>query len=360
MYPAELKYRMPPEWAAHVRTLIEWPVRESMCWPDNYAEVCRGYAQVVRAIARFEPVTVLVNPEDAVAAAGLCGPDVELVDIKHNDSWVRDNGPTFVTGTGGQIAGVNWKFNAWGGRYLPYDLDDSVPPRLLERERIRIFNAPIVLEGGSIHVDGEGTLLTTQECLLNPNRNPGMTREDIVGLLKKYLGIETVIWLNKGLYGDETDGHIDNVACFARPGVVLIQVCNDPGDPNYEITRENLGILRQAVDARGRRLEIIQVPQPYPEYYMGKRLTLSYINFYFVNGGIILPVFGGKSRETDDIARNILRDLFPEREIVTIDGLPLVKEGGNVHCITQQMPLAGGPVRRPAADIPGGHPDRRG
>ncbi|WP_418790883.1 agmatine deiminase family protein [Phosphitispora sp. TUW77] len=340
MYPAEQKFKMPPEWAVHVRTFIEWPVKSSMCRPENYAEVCRGYADAARAIAGFEPVTMLVNPEDMNQASKLCGPEVELVEMLHNDSWFRDNGPTFVINDSGQIAGINWKFNAWGGRYLPCDLDDSVPLKLLEREQIPIFNAPIVLEGGSIHVDGEGSLLTTQECLLNPNRNKGMTKKEITAVLKQYLGIETVIWLNKGLAGDETDGHIDNAVCFVRPGVVLMQVCNDPNDSNYATTRENLGVLQKSADARGRSLEIIQIPQPVPEYYMDKRLTLSYINFYFVNGGIILPVFGGKSAETDKIAEQIFRDIFPERKVITIDGIPLVKEGGNVHCITQQMPLA--------------------
>lgn len=360
MYPAEMQFRMPPEWAVHRRTFIEWPVKSSMCWPDNYDQVCRGYAQAARAIAGFEPVTMLVNPEDMNQAAKLCGPEAELAEIPHNDSWVRDNGPTFVINNSGRIAGINWRFNAWGGRYLPYDLDDSVPPRLLAREQIQTFNAPIVLEGGSVHVDGQGSLLTTQECLLNPNRNPGMTREEITDVLKQYLGIEAVIWLNRGLDGDETEGHIDNAACFVRPGVVLLQVCNDPNDPNYEITRENLEILQKAVDARGRKLEIVQIPQPLPSYYMGQRLTLSYINFYFVNGGIILPLFGGESRETDKMAGQIFTDLFPGRKIVTIDGMPLVKEGGNVHCITQQMPLAGGPVGQPPADILKGYPDWRG
>ncbi|MCU9614435.1 agmatine deiminase family protein [Caldibacillus lycopersici] len=329
---------MPAEWETHERTFISWPVKDSLVWPENYQEVCVGYANVAKAIAEFEPITVIVNEDTKELAASLCGDKVELLTIPHNDAWFRDNGPTFVWDENKQLSAINWKFNAWGEKYTPYHLDDEVAPKLLDFLNIARIDSSIVLEGGSIHVDGEGTLLTTEECLLNPNRNPHLTREEIEQEVKSKLNVSTIIWLKRGLSGDETDGHVDNVACFAAPGKVIIQVCNDPTDPNYEITRENLDILRNATDAKGRKLEIIEIPQAPVRMYRDERLTLSYINFYFVNNGIILPVFGGEAIETDKQAEMILQKVFPERKIVPVDGMPLIKEGGNVHCITQQMP----------------------
>ncbi|MDA8234068.1 MAG: agmatine deiminase [Clostridia bacterium] len=344
MIPIDLNFKMPPEWAEHARTFIEWPVKEAMCWPENCDEVYAGFAEVARAIAQFEPVTMLVNPDGREMAKRLCGPAVEILEVEHNDSWMRDNGPTFVVNQRGEVAGINWKFNAWGEKYSPWDLDDQVAPKLLEHLVVPRFDAPLVMEGGSIHVDGEGTLLTTEECLLNKNRNPHLSREEIEDLVKKYLNIEKIIWLKRGLEGDETDGHVDNVACFARPGQVIIQTCSDPGDPNFELTQENLDIINSTTDARGRKLEIIKINQPPATFYQGKRLTLSYLNFYFVNKGIILPVFGEGFSEVDYAAQETLQKVFPDRRIVKVDGMSLVKEGGNVHCITQQMP-AGTPAK---------------
>ncbi|MDF2942481.1 MAG: aguA [Herbinix sp.] len=331
-------YVMPAEWEEHERTLMEWPVKASLVWPVNYKEVCQGYANVAKAIAEFETVTMIVNEDTAQEAKVLCGDQVELLLIPHNDAWCRDNGPTFLSNKEKQRSAVNWKFNAWGEKYLPYDLDNEVAPKVLEHFHIPFLNAPIVLEGGSIHVDGEGTLLTTQECLLNKNRNPHLTKTEIEDEVKQHINVSKIIWLKQGLFGDETDGHIDNVACFAKPGVILIQTCYDPEDPNYEITKDNLDILRNSVDANGRRIEIVEIPQPPVCYYNDERLTLSYLNFYFVNHGIILPVFGGAAAKTDKKAEEILQKVFPDRKIVAVDGMPLIKEGGNIHCITQQMP----------------------
>lgn len=339
MYPKDLNYTMPAEWGKHERTFISWPVQASMVFPDNYKAVSKGYTQIIQAIAEFEPVSVIVNPEElaAVEALGL-GDNVTLWPIRHNDAWLRDNGPTFVAAEDGRLAGVNWKFNAWGGKYTPWDLDDAVAPQILEQLRVERFDAPLVMEGGSIHTDGEGTLLTTEECLLNTNRNPELSREEIESYVRKYTGAESIIWLKRGLSGDETDGHVDNIACFAAPGKVIIQVCEDPQDENYDITRQNLRILENAVDARGRKLEIIKIAQPPRVDYEDSRLTLSYLNFYFVNGGIILPVFGGTAAETDKLAERQLSALFPDRRIRTVNGMAVIGEGGNVHCTTQQMP----------------------
>lgn len=341
MYPRDLNYRMPAEWAPHARTFISWPVRESMCYPDQYEEVCDGYAEFITAIAEFEPVTVVVNPDDLDKVSSRFNNDngrIEFLPIEHNDAWLRDNGPTFLVNGEGGLAGINWGFNAWGGKYAPWDLDDAVAPQILTALGVKQFDSPLVLEGGSIHTDGEGTLLTTEECLLNKNRNPQMSREEIETAVKNFVSADKFIWLKRGLSGDETDGHIDNVACFAAPGKVILQTCDDPEDDNYAITQENLAILSAAVDAKGRKLEIIPIPQPPRAFHEDSRLTLSYLNFYFVNGGIILPVFGGAAAGTDRQAVQVLSETFPDRKIRTVNGMAIIREGGNVHCTTQQMP----------------------
>ncbi len=333
------EYFMPAEWETHERTFIEWPVKDSLVWPDNYDEVVNGYRNVINAISQFEPVTVIVNEDTFEQANELTHDNVRLLSIPHNDAWCRDNGPTFVYDQDHNLTGINWEFNAWGERFTPYDLDNAVAGEILENLNISRIDGGLVLEGGSIHVDGQGTLLTTRECLLNKNRNPHMTQEDIEKKIKPLLGVEKIIWLNQGLYGDETDGHIDNIACFVRPGVILIQTCQDKEDPNYRISQENLEILRNTKDAMGRDLEIIEIDQPPARFYKDIRLTLSYLNYYIVNRGIILPVFGGDASETDKKAIELLAHLYPDHQVVTIDGMDLIKEGGNVHCITQQMPL---------------------
>lgn len=339
MYPRDLNYKMPPEWSAHTRTFISWPVQASMCYPEDYEAVCRGYAEIIQAMAEFEPVTVVANPTDMEMLPRFFQNErIDWLAIEHNDAWLRDNGPTFLVHDNGDVAGVNWRFNAWGGKYTPWDLDDQVAPQILKHFGLKQFDAPLIMEGGSIHVDGEGTLITTEECLLNANRNPELTRERIEDNLKKFLHIEKVIWLKTGLFGDETDGHVDNIACFAAPGKILMQVCNDPEDDNYAITQENLKILNSETDAQGRKLEIIPIQQPPRMDYNDHRLTLSYLNFYFVNGGIILPVFGGQAEETDRLAVQVLSKIFPERRIRTVNGMAIIREGGNVHCTTQQMP----------------------
>ena len=330
---------MPAEWEQHERTFIEWPVKSSMVSPENYTVVCEGYAETAGAIAEFEPVTMIVNEDTLQDAKALCGSGVEYLTIPHDDAWCRDNGPIFLINGDRKLSALNWQFNAWGGKYPCYELDNEVAPRLLEYYGVAYRNVPMVLEGGSIHVDGQGTLLTTRECLLNKNRNPHMTAEQIEANLEQYLGIRKTLWLNRGLWGDETDGHVDNAACFARPGVILMQTCKDPEDPNYEISRENIELLNNSRDALGRELSVIEIPQPPARYLREDRLTLSYLNFYFVNGGIILPVFGGDAMDTDRKAQDILQSVFPERRIKTVDGIRLITEGGNVHCITQQMPL---------------------
>lgn len=335
MTPAELGYKMPPEWGPHQRTFMEWPLKEAG-WPEPFTDILPAFAAIVKTIAGFEPVSVLANQRHIQEASRFCGPGVEILPIEHNDSWMRDNGPTFLLNERGELAGINWIFNGWGGKF-PSRLDNLVAPQVLDHYRIPCFNAPLVMEGGSFHVDGEGTLLTTKECLLNPNRNPHLKLEEIEAYLKSYLNVSKIIWLNRGWSGDDTDGHVDNLACFARPGLVIAQICSDPDDPNYEISRENLGILKKATDAKGRHLKIITIEQPPATFFGDLRLTLSYLNFYFVNAGIIMPVFGHEP--SDKAALTALKKVFPDRKIVTIDGLTIARGGGNVHCLTQQMPV---------------------
>ena len=341
MYPINLNYKMPAEWVEHTRTFISWPVQASMCYSEDFEAVCLGYAEIIEAIAEFEAVTVVMNSvaEESETLARLFSNErIEGLSIAHDDAWLRDNGPTFLIHDEGEVAGVNWHFNAWGGKYASWDLDDQVATQILSSVGLKRFDAPLVMEGGSFHVDGEGTLLTTEECLLNSNRNPNLTREQIEAELKKFLNIRKVVWLKKGLAGDETDGHVDNIACFAAPGKIMIQVCDDPEDENYAITQENLKILERETDALGRKFEIISIQQPPKLIAKDTRLTLSYLNFYFVNGGIILPIFGGNAGETDQLAAQALGQLFPERRIRKVNGMAIIREGGNVHCTTQQMP----------------------
>jgi len=339
MKPWNCGYKMPAEWVKHARTFVSWPVQDSMCYPEDYAMVCRGYADIIEAITEFEPVTVILNEFDLKQMGNYIHNNrVEYLLSEHNDAWIRDNGPTFLINEQGELAAVNWSFNAWGGKYAPWDMDDQLADKILKHENIRAFHAPLVMEGGSIHVDGEGTLISTEECLLNPNRNPGLNREELETYLREYVGAEKVVWLKKGLCGDETDGHVDNIACFAAPGRILMQVCHNPDDENNEICRENERILRSSTDAQGRQFEIISIEQPPKIIYNNRRLSLSYLNFYFVNGGIILPVFGGKAEAADEQAVQVLSHTFPQRRIRTVNGMAIIREGGNVHCMTQQMP----------------------
>jgi len=330
------KYSMPAEWEEHQRTFIEWPVKSSMLYAENHQAVCADYAGIINAVCEFEPVTVIMNNDSLEEARRLCSSQAELIDIAHDDAWIRDNGPTFVRNTKSEIAGIDWRFNAWGEKYPDFHLDNMVAEKLLNAFDIPMYSSNMVLEGGSIHSDGNSALLTTEQCLLNKNRNPYYTKAEIEAELKKCLGIKKIIWLAKGISGDETDGHIDNTACFAPASRILLQVCHDMNDLNYNAAIENRNILKRENDTAIPKFDIIEIEQPPLVKYKGKRLPLSYINFYIVNGGIIMPVFG--IPKTDEAAAAVLRETFPERKIITLDGMNIVKEGGGIHCITQQMP----------------------
>lgn len=298
----------------------------------------QAYAGLARAVAQFEPVTMIARPQDARAAQTMCGDGVTLSAHEIDDSWIRDSGPSFVRDGQGGLAGVIWHFNGWGGRYAPHDRDARIASEILNDLSLTGHPAALVAEGGALHVDGVGTLLTTEQCLLNPNRNPGMTRDKVEAILKKMLGVGRVIWLAQGLSGDETDGHIDNVACFAAPGQVILQGCADISDANFAIVNENRRRLLMARDAGGGVLEVVELPAPRARLdASGKRLTLSYVNFYLTNGGLILPSFEDPA---DAAARQILAEAFPGRRIVQYPALDIVQGGGGIHCVTQQMPAA--------------------
>ncbi len=335
--PADRGLFMPAEWHPHDRCWMAWPCRVEL-WGDRLEAARAAYAKVASAIAEFEPVTMIANPENVAEVSLHCGPGIACLPMPHDDSWIRDNGPSFVIDGKGAIAGIDWRFNAWGEKIHPYDRDAAVAAAVLEHLDIAREAAPLVLEGGSIHVDGEGSLLTTEECLLNPNRNPDLGRDEIEALLCAYLGVRQVIWLGRGLEQDETDGHIDNLACFVRPGVVLALTSDDPEDGNHAALQDNLNRLRAATDAKGRALEVIEVLQPARgEDDDGLRLGKSYVNFYIANGGVVMPSFeDGK----DAAARDTIIACFPGREVRQVPALDIVHGGGGIHCITQQQPKA--------------------
>ena len=333
--PAAEGFTMPGEWNRHTRCWMAWPCRPET-WPDGaFDAAAAAYTDVARTISRFEPVTMVCDPADVADASLACGPGVEILPLPISDSWIRDTGPSFVTDGKGQLAGIHWRFNAWGGNYPECAKDQEVGRLMLEHLGLRRFAAPLVMEGGSFHVDGEGTLLTTEQCLLNPNRNPNLGKPEIEELLREHLGISTVIWLGEGYQDDETDGHIDEIALFVKPGVVMAITTDDPGDANFKAFQDNLDRLKRARDAQGRELEVIPVRQPARRDENGVRLTLSYTNLYIANGGIVMPAFEDPA---DDEAFRVVRRAFPDREVVQIPALDIVRGGGGIHCITQQQP----------------------
>lgn len=334
--PASLGYVMPAEWEPHSRCWMAWPCRDEV-WGEHMDAARTAYADVARAIADFEPVTLVCNPAD-VAEASLTlgnGTKIDVVSMEIDDSWLRDSGPTFLLDRNGHLAGAHWRFNAWGQKYQPYSRDAVVAKQILKHVGARRFRAPFVLEGGAVHVDGEGTVLTTEQCLLNPNRNPDVTKAQVEQNLRDWLGVSTVIWLPEGIEDDETDGHVDEIACFVRPGVVLALSTDDKSDGNFDTLQTNLDILRSAKDAKGRPLQVIEVPQPARQEHNGKRLSLSYVNFYIANGGIVMPAFDVAE---DERAFRIIRDAFPNRRVVQVHARDIFLGGGGIHCITQQQP----------------------
>jgi len=350
-------FYMPAEWQVHQQTWMLWPER-----PDNWRlggkPAQAAFTAVAEAIARFEPVTVGVSARQYENARARLSSKIRLVEISSDDAWLRDTGPTFVRNQQGELRGVDWGFNAWGGLngglYRNWLQDEQVAQKILQIERCARYHTPdFILEGGSIHVDGEGTLITTEECLLNPNRNPHLSKAEIEQKLRDYLSVETIIWLPEGLFNDETDCHIDNFCCYVRPAEVLLAWTDDPNDPNFARCQAALSVLERSKDAKGRAFTVHKMPIPGPLYATDEecagvdkaegsqprdssiRLAGSYVNFLIVNGGIIAPYFDDPK---DGQAKALLQRLFPEREVVMLPGREILLGGGNIHCITQQQP----------------------
>ncbi|GAA1273572.1 agmatine deiminase family protein [Kitasatospora nipponensis] len=333
-----MNVRMPAEWAEHEGCLMAWPTRPEL-WGATFEEAKQEYAQVARAIAGFEPVTMVCLPGRAEEARALCGEGVEVVELPIDDSWFRDSGPIFVLGPDGSRAGVDFRFNAWGGKHHPFDTDDRIAALLLERAGVERIESTMILEGGAITVDGEGTLITTEQCLLHPNRNPGMSKAEIEAELVARLGVSTVIWLPYGgLEDTETDGHVDGVCAFVAPGTVVVQLPSDPQHPDYQRMRANRAVLEAATDAQGRRLRIIDVPQSAFVDVNGKRTEVGYLNFYIANGGVVVPV---ADHPQDQGALDVIAAALPGRKVVGVRTRVIAYGGGGVHCITQQVPAAG-------------------
>ena len=362
--PRRHGYRMPAEFEPHGGCWMIWPER-----PDNWRLGAKpaqaAFRDVATAIAASERLTMGVSARQFANARRQLPRHIRVVEVSSNDAWMRDVGPTFVVDGHGELRGIDWQFNSWGGLgggvYYPWDRDDAIAQKVLEIEDCARYRAPFVLEGGAIHVDGQGTCITTEECLLDPNRNPTLTRSQIEDRLRAYLNVEVVIWLGRGVYRDETDGHVDNLCCFVRPAEVVLTWSDDRRDPQYEISRDAYERLSAARDARGRPLKVHKLVQPGPLYMtdreaagldpvesshprdIGMRLAGSYVSCYIANRHVVVPLLDPKR---DPPALRKLQALFPTRKLVGVPGREILLGGGNIHCITQQVPRAARPAVR--------------
>jgi agmatine deiminase len=322
---------MPAEWTAHTATWTAWPYDDEK-WLGYLEPVRQEFAALVNTLAKFEPVHLLVNDEESEADAKrrLSG-DITVHRIPHDDLWLRDSGGIFVR-KNGRVAPVNWEFNGWGGKYPAY-LDNQIPRHMARILGATLFNAPIVMEGGSLEVNGLGIGLTTRQCLLSPGRNPGLDEEDLETYLRDYLGIDHLIWLGEGLEGDHTDGHVDTLTRFTDATTVVTAVCEDESDPNWRLLQENLEILESLGAFR-----IVKLPLPKNPLWLDAetRLPSTYANFYILNGAVLVPQYGDPN---DERALGILRPLFPGREVIGLSSRALITGGGSFHCVTQQQPV---------------------
>lgn len=351
---------MPAEYSPHRATVLIWPVRPGS-WGTDPTAAQHAFLEVMRAAAKDETVYLLADPAHFDEAKAVAGNIATVLQMDSDDAWARDTAPTFVT-NGKSVRGINWRFNAWGGTvdglYAHWEKDDALAETLCETLGCPCYDAGnFVLEGGSIHSDGEGTLLVTETCLLSAGRNPQLTREQIEQKLCDYLGAKKVLWLPRGIYQDETNEHVDNICAFISPANVVLAWTDRPADPQYALSCASLNYLQQQTDAKGRRLTIHKLPIPdvpvccseedCSAYSFepgedtrepGERLAASYVNFYFTNHSVLLPQFGGENTESDLRAVKIMTALCPNRRIVPIDARAILQGGGNIHCITQQIP----------------------
>lgn len=327
---------MPGEFAPHERTVICWPTRQEI-YPGSLLDEARAaHAELAQVISGYEPVTMIARPDQADDAVAKCGSGVEVVPLPIDDSWFRDSGPIYVTGGGKRVA-IDFAFNAWGDKFHPWTDDAAVARRWAEHAGHPYHSVPFVFEGGSISTDGEGSFVTTIQCLMHPNRNPGLPQREIEGTLRNELGADAVLWLPHGLALDaDTDGHVDNVAAFARPGVLVVQGCDDADEDDHVRLDVNRRIADGWIDAGRRELEVVEVPVlPFREHD-GERVAVPYLNYYVGNGFVVVPVCG---HAADDDMIAIIAEQYPDRETFGLDiGEILALGGGGIHCITQQVP----------------------
>lgn len=362
--PAWDGYRMPGEFEPHRGCVMIWPVRPGS-WPNGAKEAQQTFEKIARAIAGSEQVWMLASAQDAVQVREIFAdcPSIEILEIETDDAWARDVGPTCVVNDKGTVRGIDWQFNAWGGAwdglYAHWEKDNLAAAQICEKLGMDCYDAQhFVLEGGSIHSDGEGTVLVTEACLLSRGRNPQMSKAKIEETLKAYLGAQKVIWLPRGIYQDETNEHVDNVCAFVKPGEVVLAWTEDEQDPQWELSHESLRVLEQETDAKGRKFQVHKLLIPKKPVCIteeelagfvfeegedvrsaGERLAASYVNFYIANGAVVVPQFGD---EHDALAVKLLGDLFSDRKVIPVFARPVIVGGGNVHCITQQIPLCSG------------------
>jgi agmatine deiminase len=338
--PTALGYRMPAEWEPHAATWLSWPRHEGISFPGSFDRVLPTFRAIVAALVQSEPVCINVcnGAHEAEARAVLEDVDLALVTfyrIPTNEPWCRDHGPIFLTREADpKLAVVDWDYNAWGNKYPPFDLDEVVPTRVAETLKLPVFYPRMILEGGAIDVNGAGALLTTESCLLNKNRNPNLGRDEVEQRLRDYLGVPEILWLARGTEGDDTDGHIDNLARFVSERKVITMIEEDRADENYEPLQENLARLRE-MKIGGRKIDIVTIPMPRKIVRDDMRLPASYANFYLANTCVLVPTFADPSDET---ALSILRECFPDRCVIGVDCRELIWGLGTFHCLTQQQP----------------------
>lgn len=357
--PKKDGFHMPAEYEQHEGCIIIWPERADS-WQYGAVAARKAFVEVAKAIAKSEKVTVCASEAQYDTAREMLPDYIRVIEMSSNDSWARDYMPTFVIDGKGERRGIDWGFNAWGGLcdglYFPWDKDNKMARKFCDMMDTDVYNArDFILEGGSIHVDGEGTVMVTANCLLSEGRNPGLEKKEIEEKLKEYLGADKVIWLECGIYNDETNEHVDNICAFVKPGHVVLAWTDDESDPQYKMSKSCLDILENQTDARGRKIVVHKLPLPSPVCITddereglehmdmeptrqeGERLAASYVNFYISNGAIVMPGFDD---ENDGKAKKILEELFPGREVIQIYARDILIGGGNIHCITQQIPKA--------------------
>ncbi len=350
-------YRMPAEYEEHTGCIMVWPERADS-WQYGAVAARKAFVQVAEAIALSEKVIMLTSNAQYDNARAMLSDKIQVIEMTTDDAWARDFAPTFVINEEGSVRGIDWQFNAWGGEYDglydDWSNDNKVARKMCDILEKDVYDASdFVLEGGAIHVDGEGTALVTKACLLSKGRNPDMSMEQIENKLKDYLNVSKVIWINNGIYNDETNEHIDNICAFARPGEILLAVTDDINDPQYSMSQDAYNTLINETDARGRKIKVHKIPLPKPVYLTDyeraglssingfgireehERLAASYVNFYISNKNIIMPGFGD---DNDEVAKNIIQDIFKDREVIQIYSRDILIGGGNIHCITQQIP----------------------